>query len=47
MLENLAAGYLDPTLGAGLGSVTPYVVLLAILLVRPHGLFGRPEVQRV
>jgi branched-chain amino acid transport system permease protein len=27
--------------------VSPYVVLLLVLLVKPYGLFGTPEVERV
>jgi branched-chain amino acid transport system permease protein len=47
VLESLAAGYLDPVAGAGLSSIFPYFVLLAMLSVRPHGMFGRPAVERV
>lgn len=43
VLESLAAGYLDPVLGAGFGSVVSYLALVATLCLRPHGLFGRPE----
>jgi branched-chain amino acid transport system permease protein len=25
----------------------PYVVMLIVLLVRPYGLFGTPEIRRV
>jgi branched-subunit amino acid ABC-type transport system permease component len=37
----------DPLLGAGFSSVAPYVLLLGVLFVRPHGIFGRPEARRV
>ena len=47
VLESLAAGYLDPVLGAGFSTVSPYAILLAVLFVRPHGLFGRVDVRRV
>ena len=47
VLESLAAGYLDPLLGGGFGAVAPCVVLLAVLFVRPHGLFGQARVERV
>ena len=43
VLESLAAGYLDPIAGAGLSSISSYFVLLAMLSVRPHGMFGRPS----
>jgi branched-chain amino acid transport system permease protein len=47
ILESLAAGYVDPLVGGGFSHVASYVVLLATLFVRPHGLFGRPEIARV
>jgi branched-chain amino acid transport system permease protein len=47
VLESLAAGYLDPALGAGFSSVAPYLLLLAVLFVRPHGMFGRARIERV
>jgi branched-chain amino acid transport system permease protein len=47
VLESLTAGYVDPLLGAGFSSVAPYVLLLGVLFVRPHGIFGRPEARRV
>jgi branched-chain amino acid transport system permease protein len=33
-------------LGANFHVVMPYIVMVAILVVRPHGLFGSPEVRR-
>ncbi|MEA1902331.1 MAG: branched-chain amino acid ABC transporter permease [Actinomycetota bacterium] len=34
-------------LGSGFGGVVPYIVMLAVLFVRPHGLFGTEEIRRV
>jgi branched-chain amino acid transport system permease protein len=34
-------------LGTGYQLVVPYVVMLLVLLIRPYGLFGTPEVRRV
>ena len=47
--QQLAAGYQDNIafLGRGLSDVVPYIVLFAILLWRPWGLFGTREVTRV
>jgi branched-chain amino acid transport system permease protein len=47
--ESLAAGYQDQLLflGRGFGDVMPYVVMIAVLLVRPSGLFGTKELTRV
>jgi branched-chain amino acid transport system permease protein len=47
VLESLAAGYLDPLLGAGFSSIASYLVLVAVLFARPYGLFGRAEIARV
>ena len=47
VLESLAAGYLDPFVGGGFSSIASYLVLIAALFARPHGLFGRPAVERV
>jgi branched-chain amino acid transport system permease protein len=47
VLESMAAGYLDPVLGAGFSSVVSYAVLLGVLFVRPYGLFGKPDIERV
>ncbi|MEZ5818651.1 MAG: branched-chain amino acid ABC transporter permease [Hyphomicrobiaceae bacterium] len=47
VLESLAAGYLEPYLGAGCSLLVTYLALIAMLLVRPHGLFGEVKVARV
>src|SRR5438034_169530 len=47
VLENLSGGYLDPIFGGGVKEVAPFVVLVLILMVRPYGLFGRKDVERV
>jgi branched-chain amino acid transport system permease protein len=49
ILENLASGYLDPLMpsGGGLASVFPFIVMIAVLIVRPHGLFGLKRIERV
>jgi branched-chain amino acid transport system permease protein len=40
------ADYTD-VLGNGYSLIVPYVVMLIVLLVRPYGLFGTPEIRRV
>ena len=49
LAESMAAGYQDEIafLGRGFGDVVPYVVMVAVLLVRPSGLFGTREMTRV
>jgi branched-subunit amino acid ABC-type transport system permease component len=38
---------INPLLDAGFSSIAPYLLLLAVLFVRPHGMFGRPRIERV
>ena len=47
IVESLGAGYLDPQLGPGFGTISSYLLLLAMLLARPYGLFGRAPAVRV
>jgi branched-chain amino acid transport system permease protein len=50
VVESLVAAYQPahaPWLGNNFEFVSPYVLLLLVLLVRPYGLFGTPEVERV
>ena len=47
VLEAVAASYLDELLGGGFSNIASYLVLLAVLLARPQGLFGRPAPVRV
>ncbi len=48
MLENVAAGYLDPLLpGGGLAQVFPFFVMIVVLIFKPHGLFGLARIERV
>ena len=50
LTQSLTAGYQDdiaPWAGENLAAVMPYVVMILILLVRPYGLFGTPEVRRI
>ncbi len=46
LVEALAGGYLDPYLG-GAKEMIGFVVLILILMVRPYGLFGTPEIKKV
>ncbi len=48
LIQQFASGYLDGNWGlSGTGEVMPYIVLLIILLFKPHGLFGIHEIERV
>lgn len=43
LLESLTGGYISPSLR----DVIPYVVLVVILMIKPYGLFGQVEIERV
>jgi branched-chain amino acid transport system permease protein len=47
--EALAAGYQDQLLflGRGFSAVVPFIVMIAVLMFRPSGLFGTKELTRV
>lgn len=47
ILENLAAGYLDPIVGGGMKDVFPFIAMIFILLIRPYGLFGLRRIERI
>ncbi|MEE4242789.1 MAG: branched-chain amino acid ABC transporter permease [Desulfopila sp.] len=48
LIQQFAGGYLDGNWGLnGTGQVLPYIILLVILLFKPHGLFGVHEIERV
>jgi branched-chain amino acid transport system permease protein len=49
ILENIAAGYLDPLMpsGGGLANVFPFLVIIIVLVFKPHGLFGLARIERI
>ena len=48
LIQQFAAGYLDGHWGLfGTADLLPYIILLIILLFKPHGLFGIHEIERV
>ncbi|MFP4285273.1 MAG: branched-chain amino acid ABC transporter permease [Desulfovermiculus sp.] len=48
LIQQFASGYLDGNWGLnGTGTLVPYILLLVILLLKPHGLFGTHEIERV
>lgn len=46
-VESMAAGYLDPYVGGGTKDFIPYVLMILVLFVRPHGFFGHETIERV
>jgi branched-chain amino acid transport system permease protein len=47
LAQVLAAGYAGEAIGSNPQVVVPYLIMLVVLVVRPHGLFGTPEIERV
>jgi len=47
VLENIMGSYLDVYLGGGVKEIAPFIVLILILMIKPYGLFGIKEIERV
>ena len=45
--ENLAGFYLEDYLGSGMKEITAYIIVLIVMMIRPYGLFGKKEIERV
>ena len=47
IVENVAAGYIDPYVGGGTKDFAPYVLMIIALMVRPYGIFGKKIIERI
>jgi branched-chain amino acid transport system permease protein len=47
IVENVAAGYVDPYVGGGTKDFAPYVLMILALMIRPYGMFGKRIIERV
>ena len=47
LVENIAAGYVDPYVGGGTKDFAPYVLMILALMIRPYGIFGKRIIERV
>jgi branched-chain amino acid transport system permease protein len=47
VVENVAAGYVDPYVGGGTKDFAPYVLMIVALMLRPYGIFGKQIIERV
>ena len=43
VIENMSQGYI----GQGLREISGFIVIVIVLMVRPYGLFGDREIERV
>ncbi len=46
-VESVSAGFLDPIVGGGTKDFIPFLLMIAVLMVRPEGIFGRRRIERV
>src|SRR2546428_144894 len=47
IVENIAAGYVDPFVGGGTKDFAPYVLMILALMIPPYGIFGKRTIERV
>jgi len=47
VVENIAAGYVDPYVGGGTKDFAPYVLMILALMIRPYGMFGKRIIERI
>ena len=50
LVQDLTAGYennLTSFIAPGIHTITPYLVMILVLLIRPYGLFGTRKVERI
>jgi branched-chain amino acid transport system permease protein len=47
VVENVAAGFIDPYVGGGTKDFAPYVLMILALMIRPYGIFGKPIIERI
>ena len=47
LIESLASGYLDPYVGGGTKDFAPYLLMILVLMIRPYGIFGKRQIERV
>ncbi len=43
VVENMSEGYI----GRGMKEIAGFILILIVLMVRPYGLFGKPDIERV
>jgi len=47
IFQAVASGFLDPLLGGGSRDLVVAATLILTILIRPHGLFGRHDIERI
>ncbi len=47
LIEGIASGFLDPLVGGSSRELVIAATLVLTILIRPHGLFGRHDIERI
>jgi branched-chain amino acid transport system permease protein len=47
LIQGLTSAYIDPVFGGQASAIVPYLFMLAVLLIRPTGMFGWKIIERV
>jgi len=47
LCESLAGGYLTPYVWAGVKDITPFVIIIIVVIIKPYGLFGEERIERI
>jgi branched-chain amino acid transport system permease protein len=47
LAENLGGGYLTPLTWPGIKEVIPFIIIIIVMFIRPHGLFGERRIERI
>ena len=47
LVQGLSAGYIDQYVPGSFQEVSAYIVMMLVLLLRPHGFFGWERIERV
>lgn len=47
IVENVGATFLDPLVGGGSRDLIVAAILVVTVMIRPHGLFGRRDIERI
>lgn len=47
VLGSVIPGYVDPIVGGGTRDVVTSLIILFTIMIRPHGIFGREDIERV
>ncbi len=47
ILGSVIPGYVDPLVGGGTRDVVTSLIILLTIMIRPHGIFGREDIERI